>query len=55
MSGVGTPTSTTAAQRGRSRLALRGRGEPDDEGNYLTLLATDSEGNAVVFSEYNNY
>lgn len=35
--------------------SINSRGGTDDEGNYLTLLATDSEGNAVVFSEYNNY
>ena len=35
--------------------SINSRGETDDEGNYLTLLATDSEGNAVVFSEYTNY
>ncbi len=35
--------------------SINSRGGTDDQGNYLTLLATDSEGNAVVFSEYNNY
>jgi predicted enzyme related to lactoylglutathione lyase len=35
--------------------SINSRGGTDDEGNYSTLLATDSEGNAVVFSEYNNY
>jgi extradiol dioxygenase family protein len=35
--------------------SINSRGGTDDEGNYLTLLATDSEGNAVVFTEYNNY
>jgi len=35
--------------------SINSRGGTDDEGNYLTLLATDSEGNAVVFSEYSNY
>jgi hypothetical protein len=35
--------------------SINSHGGTDDEGNYLTLLATDSEGNAVVFSEYKNY
>ncbi|MEE3065748.1 MAG: hypothetical protein VYA67_17670 [Actinomycetota bacterium] len=35
--------------------SISSRGGTDDEGNYVTLLANDSEGNAVVFSEYDNY
>ncbi|CQD16360.1 hypothetical protein BN1232_03534 [Mycobacterium lentiflavum] len=56
---AGMATGCSAARPWLAELepipSINSRGGTDDEGNYVTLLANDSEGNAVVFSEYDNY